>query len=225
MNNQAFARAGLLVLLLSALLWAGDPWKEKPYTAWTDKEVEKILSNSPWAKKIEGYAPNPSIPTTPKWTANRPIPQGTDPRSQLTHLFTVVWLSARTIREAEARRGQLQRTLGKEPAGQLPSPEHYYVIAARGPHALSFSLLSPEVLRQSAYLQVEKRKILPARLEFTGYAGQGLEVRFYFPREVDGQPVIGSKHKKVKFHSTSQFRPFTVTFELPRMRRNGVPDL
>jgi len=55
MNKKALTQTGILVLLVSALLWAGDPWKDKPYTAWSEKEVERILSDSPWAKKIEGY--------------------------------------------------------------------------------------------------------------------------------------------------------------------------
>ena len=34
-----------------AVLSAADVWDTKPYAQWTDKEVEKILTDSPWAGK------------------------------------------------------------------------------------------------------------------------------------------------------------------------------
>jgi len=53
-NSKALAKPlGLLLgLLLGAtLLWAGDkPWKAKPYQQWNEKEVESILTDSPWVR-------------------------------------------------------------------------------------------------------------------------------------------------------------------------------
>ncbi len=40
------------MLLLATGLWAADFWIAKPYTDWTDKDIQKILSDSPWAAKI-----------------------------------------------------------------------------------------------------------------------------------------------------------------------------
>lgn len=38
---------------VAALAWAGDtPWKDKPYDQWDQKDVTKILSDSPWAKTV-----------------------------------------------------------------------------------------------------------------------------------------------------------------------------
>src|SRR5436190_34514 len=42
--------AFLLVFALS--LWAADFWLSKPFTDWNDKDVDKMLHNSPWAKQI-----------------------------------------------------------------------------------------------------------------------------------------------------------------------------
>lgn len=33
-------------------LWAADSWQNKPMAEWSDRDVQKILSNSPWAKVI-----------------------------------------------------------------------------------------------------------------------------------------------------------------------------
>jgi len=42
--------ATLLLCVLPS--FAEDFWKTKPYTEWTDKELRKMLTNSPWAKEV-----------------------------------------------------------------------------------------------------------------------------------------------------------------------------
>src|SRR5690348_14432404 len=42
-----------VLLMVSALcIWAADFWTTKPFTDWNEKEVAKILSDSPWAAKV-----------------------------------------------------------------------------------------------------------------------------------------------------------------------------
>src|SRR5260370_10675110 len=39
------------ILLFAALVWASDqPWKGKPYQQWDDKDVERVFTDSPWAR-------------------------------------------------------------------------------------------------------------------------------------------------------------------------------
>jgi hypothetical protein len=48
-------RAILVVVFMSSVLvWAADKdfWDTKPYTEWNDKEVEKLLKNSPWCRTV-----------------------------------------------------------------------------------------------------------------------------------------------------------------------------
>ena len=41
------------VLLAVSLAWAADePWKDKQYQQWDQKDLEKILDNSPWARMV-----------------------------------------------------------------------------------------------------------------------------------------------------------------------------
>jgi hypothetical protein len=43
----------LAVALLAAICWAGgDPWKDKPYAQWDDKDIQKVMSSSPWARMV-----------------------------------------------------------------------------------------------------------------------------------------------------------------------------
>jgi len=45
------------VLAVTALVFAdGDPWKTKPYQQWDDKDVQRILHDSPWSKVVQVIA-------------------------------------------------------------------------------------------------------------------------------------------------------------------------
>ena len=39
-------------LALAATGWAGDPWKDKKPADWSDKDLQKFLNKSPWAKTV-----------------------------------------------------------------------------------------------------------------------------------------------------------------------------
>lgn len=42
----------MLMFVAGLSLWAADIWVAKPYTEWNDKDITKIMSDSPWAKKV-----------------------------------------------------------------------------------------------------------------------------------------------------------------------------
>jgi hypothetical protein len=41
-----------LLFLCALCMWAADFWTTKPFTDWNDKEVQKVLTDSPWVGKI-----------------------------------------------------------------------------------------------------------------------------------------------------------------------------
>jgi hypothetical protein len=43
----------ILAIFCVATLLAADFWKAKKYTEWTDQDVQKMLNDSPWAKKTD----------------------------------------------------------------------------------------------------------------------------------------------------------------------------
>ena len=45
-------KSSLLVLLCAVCACAADFWITKPFTDWSDKEVQKIITDSPWAGKV-----------------------------------------------------------------------------------------------------------------------------------------------------------------------------
>ena len=44
-------KLSVLLFLCALYMWAADFWVTKPFTEWSDKEVAKLLSDSPWAAK------------------------------------------------------------------------------------------------------------------------------------------------------------------------------
>jgi hypothetical protein len=44
-------------LLLAIAAYAGDVWKDKDFKEWDQKDVTKIMTDSPWVKKIESGSP------------------------------------------------------------------------------------------------------------------------------------------------------------------------
>ena len=44
-------RVGTFLLLTGSVVWAGDFWEDKDFTEWSEKNVEEMMSNSPWAKE------------------------------------------------------------------------------------------------------------------------------------------------------------------------------
>jgi len=142
---------------------------------------------------------------------------------EMRHAFTVVWFSARTVREAFVRRRQLQ---GAQEAGDedlLSRPPPRYEIWVQGP-ALNTCCPQPH----SCYLkpQGSKQSILPAQVQFVDQpGGPRTEVRFHFMRSLAGKPVIGPEEKRVEFHCQSDVGPFKAVFDLKKMTRDNRPDL
>src|SRR5215831_7706633 len=55
MHRTAFL--GLAGLLIAGIALGEDFWVKKEYTQWTEEEVKKVMTNSPWAKDVTVSAP------------------------------------------------------------------------------------------------------------------------------------------------------------------------
>lgn len=45
-------RVSALLFVLALTVWAADFWTAKPFTEWNEKEVQKLLTDSPWTAKV-----------------------------------------------------------------------------------------------------------------------------------------------------------------------------
>lgn len=106
MKTQPCGRILLIIIFaVAAVLWAGEPWKDKPWTEWTEKDVKKLLEKSPWAQRV--ILKRHVVDLTPV-TVPLTGQQGfRSPRSVSVH-YVVQLRSALPIRQAEVRLKQLK---------------------------------------------------------------------------------------------------------------------
>lgn len=245
MKRKLVMQGSLMFLLSATLLWAGDPWKEKPYTEWTQKDVQKVFQDSPWAHTVRilsgdvnlGRGPGP--PSPPSAPGGGPAPplggqqpaepggawgQGTPQRT----VFVVLWGSSLTARQALVRQLELQGSIDPEQKQGLLSAElQQYQIVIYGPDMRAFQGLTEEAVRESAYLKPKrsKQKISPQRVEFLRQGTRLTEVHLFFPRQVDGEAVIGPEEKKVEVFCRASTADISTEFNLRKMTREGARDL
>jgi hypothetical protein len=207
-------RAALLLLLATFVVvaWAEDPWKSKPASEWTRKDVDKILTDSPWTQIV-------NVPTSwartggEKWEAG-PSPTGVrigkatvdvnPDRADEKGVFLLRWESSRTIRAALARQTQL-RGLSGLPRSRTPAGDkdfHVLVLVwdpfvlrepkATEAEAASGSSIKPRMLNA---------EVPPDRVEYRrDWHGRLQAVAFYFPRKTaGGRALIDGDEDRVDF--------------------------
>jgi hypothetical protein len=167
-----------LLLLSSAVLAAAEFWETKPFLQWTDKEVNKLLTDSPWAVTI-GVALPPALPRE----SEAPNAQGggrgggdgfgAAPRRIQMQLS---WRSALPLRQAVVR-GQVG--LGGTPSAELQQfleREADYVIAVAG---LPLQYSRGEI---EAFLRRKNKAPIPVGDAATQKTAAGPVLLMAFPR-------------------------------------------
>ena len=186
---------GSTVIVLAAVVFAGnDPWKSKPYQQWDEKDVRKILGDSPWSKVIEVGATwknrqdllvddsaQPAATNTPSPAAKMgqappasANPGGAaaggaaDPGAPSQATFALRWVSSRTLQRAAARSAELAGQMKPEDAEkQLANPPDVYEVAVTGADMRPFQMADEDTLKLSAALidKKSKQKISPSKVE------------------------------------------------------------
>ena len=93
LNKLAFLSIGVTITLAAADFWT------KPPANWTDKEVDQIITNSPWADRM-------AVETGQRGNIGNADDAKGAMQGNLTAPIVVVWRTAAPIRQALARRGQ-----------------------------------------------------------------------------------------------------------------------
>jgi hypothetical protein len=185
----------------AALLLAGDPWKDKKSDDWTEKDVAKILTNSPWAKSltlggstaISGLGNAGGV----FGGSQTPLP---GPK------ITVRWESAGPTLEAfhGSRYELLERLRSWSP--------QYYVITAPGMPVLA----AEGIMKLTSLKRKGKEPIAPARVEILNIDGEVVPV-FLFSRK----DHISEEDKEITFESSAGSDKVKVKFDLKDMRYEG----
>lgn len=222
MNAKRVVRSLVVPLLVAVLLWAGEPWKDKPYTEWTQQEAQEILLRSPWARQLwiqsSGTEPFHDHGGPGRPPIEFPVPD----------MFVVQWASALTIRQATFRLAQLQGREEQQEAMQvLSSSPAEHKVRVSGPFMRILRGVSEADVQQSAYLKLKhsKEKVAASSAHFVKVNSQPIGVEFAFPRQVDGKPSIPLDEQKLTFFCDLGKVRIGEDFNLRKMVRDGKPDL
>lgn len=189
--------AGIVaVLLASAALTAADFWDEKDFTTWSPQQIDKMLTDSPWAKKAtivlgslrEGAGSDGGFQSGGAGFggdggAGRSDGGGGEFRGVRRITATVAWISALPARQAIARlRAGVDAPVLPDDK-RLPDDEAFYVIAVAGmPTRVAEAATRNEVVEKTALKPKGKEPIRPADIRIVAESKQTVRVEFVFPR-------------------------------------------
>lgn len=251
-----FLALGFATLCLSSIAaFASDDWKNKDPQAWDQKDVQKILNDSPWAKQLQfGVAPDGSLSANVASIGSSGISEtsgsgsggakglgaagagggSTSPAIPTASggpvaKFTICWRSSVTVREAVLREKELSHLLPDEARKDLAAKYDSYQIAISGGDLRAFSKEGAEALKARSYLLTKstKQTIRPSNVVIqTRQDGSPVAFVFEFPRKTAaGEPTVAPNEKSVEFGAKVGGMPIKATFDIPKMSLNGGPDL
>jgi hypothetical protein len=218
-------------LLLAFSLNTSAQWDKKPYSQWNERESQKILNDSPWARTqvftSAAVSYNTGISGTSGIGATRSGRPPDRPTDALHVNFRVRFLSAKPIRQAASRLIEIKKkgSGGDEMAEVLKnfaSGEflEYIIVAVdcdsdeAGNNAQEAKALlhrsGTANLKNNTYLEVKGGQKVFLQ-EFQTPKSDGLGARFIFPRMIDGKPFITPESEEIHF-----FTELSSTYKLDR---------
>jgi len=240
--QKAFGLTSCWVLAIG-LLWAADFWEKKPYSEWTEKETEKMLTDSPWGDKtlvgdtmVSGGSPGGMTGSGGGRGGGRRGAGGSSAGGQdlaRSQSVDVRLHSAAPIRMALAQRALLAGTLSPEDAEEFikthPAPG-YVVVGVTIPGGRNRQPLGDdeiEELKEKIYIELKKSK---KRISFERLVppsqGRGRETYLYFPRTEDGADLFVPEEEEAKFRANLSSRTkIGINFKFKKMMFEGKLEL
>lgn len=236
---------GLFVALLvgATLLYAADkPWKAKTYQQWDEKDLQAILSDSPWVRVTQiqrtwlavaekDVVPDPQIAGgVRQMPAANSAEGGARAGEESLHQLNVqvFWQSSRVMRAATAREAVLhgqQVDVDKYTA----EPQTEYQLILRMADMTPFTQRDEKFFQDNAFLQAKKSKdkILPTHVTYEKNAqGKVQDAIFFFPKTISsGAPTIANDEKDVLFFCKIADQMVRVGFRPQEMVDNQGPAL
>ena len=214
----------MLVWMLGATgLAAANFWDTRTYNEWTEKEVEQMLTDSPWARKMSVVVPIPPRATDDA-LAGRGGGRGGDeggrgfpvPSPQLKLVIT--WRSSQPVRQALIRLPNGATTAGVDQAPLLERPPYYMITLAGIPTRFTRATASAAT---TTFLRRGKKAPIALAEGGMQAGGATLTLVFAFPRT----DPITLDDKDVEFVTTIGTIEIKKKFTLKELVFNGELDL
>jgi hypothetical protein len=243
LNNIRLKKAFFFILpalMLTAIFAyaAGEFWEKKAYFEWTQKECQKLLENSPWAKEYT----QTGVQSIGSLTGG----DATD--NQAPYVKYIIQLrSAKPIRQAIVRQTQILRKYETLPDDQKQAldknsqnfldeyPSDLVIVhmiyscnsnQTDRDLARHWQSQTVDLLKNSVFLSGSKGEKVPiARFMVT--QGAEREFDFVFPRQVNGKEILSPEDKSLRLEFTypvvrgiGDGRGF-IEFKLDKMKIQG----
>jgi hypothetical protein len=223
----------LFLLIPIVCLWAAEFWEAKPYTEWTEKEIQKLISDSPWAHKTNvetgvvrgfgetsdgpGVAPRGGKGDGPRGGAGNPDAPG--PVAEAIPI-TIRWQSALPMKQAMMKM-RYKDEVATSPDAQkvLSREEQFYAVAVSGLPAVvaQADAQKKQAILSQATLKVKGKDPLVASDVQFGVQGRAADAYFLFDRKAALSPA----DKEVEFSSKIDKFNIRYKFKLDKMVYNG----
>jgi hypothetical protein len=240
----------LALLLEVTLVWAADkPWKTKPFQQWDEKELQTILTDSPWVRVTtiqrtwlpiseKDVAPEPQVSGGVRQMpagsgqagqtgggATTPIRAGEGTWREL-NVF-IYWQSSRVMRAATAREAVLHgEKVDVEKYASEPQSE--YQIILRMEDMTPFVQHNEEFFKSSAFLQMKrgKSKISPSHVLYErNQKGLIQNAVFFFHKTGPSGPALSGDETDVQFSCKIGDSTVRADFKPREMADQSGPDL
>jgi hypothetical protein len=206
-----------------SLILAGSAFaqKQKPWTEWTRKDVEKTLNDSAWGQThSEGGSSQSSgsaitqvaAPNAAGRELNNRTGESGEAKPSNVVKYHVRFLSAKPVRAAFARqvlltKAEADENLTNQLQAFIDRDFNEYIVVSVGievgdekmatPLMKAFSGATTEALQQNVFLERKDGKKL-FLMEYRAPVGDGMGAKFIFQRVVDGKPFL-AENDSVKF--------------------------
>ena len=184
------------------------PWAKVGIVVFLRRDAEAAYSGPTGTNHCDSDAIDPNGNCMQKGRVEAPIDssQQIDAAPMLTPsaAFLVRWESAGTVTQAFARLAELgQHAVAEFQAQALRVPGDRYVITVKleQPGRASFDPFAVTPARKPvlhATLKTRRGTVAPLETEFTG-TGANSSVHFFFPRMVEGAPLLGAGRESAAF--------------------------
>jgi len=230
----------LAPVLLAFCLYAAEPWQSKPFTDWSDKDINKILTNSPWARpvSVEGgasaaesfgrdrgqmpggrsldAATGPAVMAPGGGGARMPADTST-PIGDQSHslVLTVIWQSALPVKQALVRRKYGEEAGISPVAKKILDDDSAYMIAVTGIPPTTAPQPKAAILAQTS-LSSKNKELRPSDVILPP-PGKGADIVFVFQKTTP----ITADDKDVEFVTKLGALNVKCRFRLKDMLLNG----
>ncbi len=213
MAKRCILAIGSLLALAAGAAIAKEFWESKAWASWSEREVKRMLDNSPWGKTHTLTIMNPTETGARDFRTT-----GTgDLEREKQNNFHIRFLTARPIRMAIARQILLSRKEAADKARLdrfvVQGDDENIIVtislsanregtsSLRGYWSALYRLSTPDLAANTSLTTKTGKRVYLALYEPPGQDGLG--AKYYFPRKLeDGTPLVAPEDGEVRFETS-----------------------